>query len=207
VTLADLPVRHPVRERRLAFNSGRVIRVRTDVVDLPGGDRVTRDVVEHPGAVGVIALDDAERVLLVQQYRHAAGHLLWEPPAGLLDVSGEDPLAAASRELAEEAGQAAVRWDVLVDAFTTPGMSNEAVRIYLARDLTVVERPPGEGEERDMPIRWVPLDEAVRAVFAGALHNPMAAIGLLAAQIARRDGFALLRPAGADWPAWAAAKA
>ena len=89
-----------------------------------GADRVIdRDVVLHPGAVGVVALDDQERVLLVQQYRHPVGRKLWEPPAGLLDVAGEAPLDAARRELYEEGHCRAARWDVLVDTFTSPGMA------------------------------------------------------------------------------------
>src|SRR5439155_20918141 len=143
---------------------------------LPSGDAVARDVVEHPGAVGVIALDDAERVLLVQQYRHPVRRLLWEPPAGLLDQPGENPLAAARRELYEEAGHRAAEWLTLVDAFTSPGMSDEAIRIYLARGLAPVgadDRFLGEHEERGMPITWVPLEAAADLVLAGRLHNPM----------------------------------
>jgi ADP-ribose pyrophosphatase len=180
-----------------------VIDVRSDVVEMPDGSTATRDVVVHPGAVGIVALDDQERVLLVQQYRHPVQHRLWEPPAGLLDVAGEDPLAAARRELFEEAHLTAGRWDVLLDAFTTPGMTNEAVRVYLARDVADATGPKFavENEEVDMPVRWVPLDEAVAAVFAGNLHNPMAVMGLLATARARDNGFGTLRPADAPWPA------
>jgi len=191
------------------FRSGRVIDVRSDVVVMPDGSTAVRDVVVHPGAVGIVALDDAERVLLVQQYRHPAQHLLWEPPAGLLDVAGEDPLAAARRELFEEAHLTADRWDVLLDAFTTPGMTDEAVRVYLARDVAAATGPKhaGQHEEADMPVRWVPLDEAVAAVLGGRLHNPMAVMGILAAARARESGFAALRPADAPWPARLTAKA
>src|SRR6185312_6625482 len=117
---------------------GRVWSVRTDVVDLADGQQVERDVIAHPGAVGIIALDDHLDVLLVRQYRHPVGALLWEPPAGLLDVEGEDPLDAAARELYEEAGYRAREWAVLADTFTSPGGSDEAVRIYLARGLSEV---------------------------------------------------------------------
>jgi ADP-ribose pyrophosphatase len=200
--LADEPLRYPVIESTVHFTSGNVIDVRTDIVRMPSGDTTDRDVVVHPGAVGVIALDDQERVLFIQQYRHSVGHLCWEPPAGLLDEVGEDPLEAARRELFEEAHVQAARWDVLVDAFTSPGMTDEAVRIYLARDVRAAEgaRHQGEHEEQDMPTRWVALDDAVDALLAGKLHNPMAAMGVLATAAARRDGYERLRPADAPWP-------
>lgn len=198
----DDPLRYPVVDSAVRFTSGRVIDVRTDVVRMPSGDTTDRDVVVHPGAVGIIALDDEERVLFIQQYRHAVGHLCWEPPAGLLDEVGEDPLDAARRELFEEAHVRADRWDVLVDAFTSPGQTDEAVRIYLAREVRAAEgeRHQGEHEEADMPTRWVPLDEAVSALLDGRLHNPMAAIGVLATAAARRRDYAGLRKADAAWP-------
>lgn len=120
----DEPAPRPVCATHRHF-TGRVVSLRTDVVDLGPAGRVDRDVVEHPGAVGVIAVDAELRVLLVRQYRHPVGCLLWEPPAGLLDIPGEDPLTAARRELAEEAGYQAAEWAVLVDAFTSPGGSTE----------------------------------------------------------------------------------
>jgi 8-oxo-dGDP phosphatase len=198
----DAATRYDVVESTTAFRSGRVVDVRTDVVRMPNGDTATRDVVMHPGAVGIIALDDDDRVLLVRQYRHPVGHLCWEPPAGLLDEVGEDPLTAAKRELYEEAHQQARRWDVLLDAFTSPGMTDESVRIYLARDVRDADgdRHEGQHEELDMPTRWVPLDDAVEAVLAGRLHNPMAAMGVLAAAHARGDPFTALRGADAPWP-------
>ena len=199
---ADEPIRYPVTDSTLQFRSGHVIDVRTDVVRMPSGDTTERDVVVHPGAVGVIALDDEERVLFIQQYRHAVGHLCWEPPAGLLDEPDEDPLEAARRELFEEAHVIADRWAVLVDAFTSPGMTDEAVRIYLARDVRDAEgdRHEGEHEEADMPVRWVALDDAVAAILQGRVHNPMAAMGVLATALARVDGFAGLRDANTAWP-------
>lgn len=200
--LADEPASQPVRSSTGVFQSGRVIAVRSDVVEMADGIAV-RDVVVHPGAVGIVALDDDERVLLVQQYRHPVQHRLWEPPAGLLDVAGEDPLAAAQRELFEEAHVTAGRWDVLLDAFTSPGMTTESVRVYLARDVAAAAGPKHEGrhEEAAMPVRWVPLDDAAEAVLGGRLHNPMAVMGLLAAARARDGGFTALRPADSPWPA------
>lgn len=192
----------PVHSSTTSFRSGRVIDVRTDEVAMPGSTTATRDVVVHPGAVGIIALDTGGRVLLLQQYRHPVGRLLWEPPAGLLDEPGEDALAAAQRELREEAHLTAARWDVLLDVFTSPGMTDEAVRIFLARDISEAAgaRFEGEHEEAEMPIEWVPLDEAVRLAQRGDLHNPLAVMGILAASAAAREAFAGLRPPNVPWP-------
>jgi 8-oxo-dGDP phosphatase len=202
VPFADEPLRYPVLDSTVKFRSGHVIDVRTDVVKMPSGDTTERDVVVHPGAVGIIALDDLDRVLFIQQFRHSVGHLCWEPPAGLLDEPDEHPLDAARRELFEEAHVLADRWDVLVDAFTSPGMTDEAVRIYLARDVRVADgaRHEGEHEEADMPTRWVSLGDAVDAIVAGHLHNPMAIMGVLAAQQGRAAGFEGLRAGDAPWP-------
>lgn len=183
--------------------TGSVVSVRSDDVAFPDGNVATRDVVVHPGAVGIIALDPEDRVLLLQQYRHPPRRLLWEPPAGLLDVAGEHPLDAAKRELYEEAGLRATEWLLLTDHFTSPGMCDEALRIYLARGLTAVgesERFVGSHEEVDMPVEWVPLADAVGLVLTGQLHNPTAVVGIMAAELARSRGFAGLRPADAPWP-------
>jgi ADP-ribose pyrophosphatase len=201
--LADEPTsRFTTLNSEVPFRSGRVIDVRTDRVGMPDGGEATRDVVVHPGAVGIIAMDEQERVLLLHQYRHAVGRLLWEPPAGLLDEVGEDPLEAAKRELYEEAHLEADRWDVLVDGFTSPGMTDEAVRVYLARDVRESRAPKfeAEHEEVDMPLRWVPLGDAVVAVLAGRIHNPLAVMGVLAASAASRTSYTELRPADAPWP-------
>jgi ADP-ribose pyrophosphatase len=183
--------------------AGRVISVYTDEVEMPGGAVAARDIVRHPGAVGVVALDDDDRVLLVRQYRHAVRRQLWEPPAGLLDVPGERADVTAARELYEEAGYRARQWHVLADYYTTPGMCDEALRIFLARDLTPVadmDRFVGEHEEADMPASWVPLDHAVELVLSGRLHNPTAVVGILAAAAARATGWTSLRPADVPWP-------
>ena len=182
---------------------GRVITVVSDEVVMPDGQSAVRDIVRHPGAVGVVALDADDRVLLVQQYRHAARRLLWEPPAGLLDVPDERADLTAARELHEEAGYRAARWDVLADYYTTPGMCDEVLRLFLARDLTRVEdheRYVGAHEEADMPLAWVPLDEAVGLVLSGRLHNPTAVVGILAAAAARATGWASLRSIDVPWP-------
>jgi 8-oxo-dGTP pyrophosphatase MutT (NUDIX family) len=200
--LADTPASRAVDSTDVVYASGRVIDVRRDVVVMPDGARATRDVIVHPGAVGIVALDEQDRVLLVEQYRHPVRRMLWEPPAGLLDKPDEPPLDAAKRELHEEAHYQADRWDVLVDAFTSPGMTDEAVRIYLAREIrqSALDRHVGENEERDMPVRWVALDEIVASILAGRMHNPMAVMGVLATAHARRDGFTTLRSADSPWP-------
>lgn len=178
--------------------AGHVITVRTDTVEL-GDGTVDRDVVAHPGAVGVVALDDQGRVALVEQYRHPVGLRLWELPAGLLDEPGETASDAVARELVEEAGLRAARWSVLVDTYTSPGMTDEINRIYLAQDLSSTDRPAGEAEEADLVLAWVPLDAAVARVLAGELRNAMACVGLLAAARTLTSGVDT-RPVDAPWP-------
>lgn len=182
--------------------SGKVVAVRSDEVAMPDGATGRRDVVVHPGAVAVLALrGEGEQceVLLVHQYRHPVGRRLDELPAGLLDVVDEPALHAAQRELAEEAGYAAARWNVLVDLLTSPGMTDEAVRVYLARDLQPCDRDVQEHEEHEMTSAWVPLAEAVRAALEGELENGIAVSGVLAATAALGSGAAGLRPADAPW--------
>lgn len=179
---------------------GRVIAVRRDLVTMPGGATSQRDVVVHPGAVGVVALR-GDDVLLVNQYRHPVRRRLDELPAGLLDVPGEPGLRCAQRELQEEAGCAAETWHVLVDVLTTPGMSDESIRIFLARDVHEVARDVQEHEELEMTSRWVPLQQAVDAALSGELENAACVVGVLAAAEARRKGFSGLRPPDAPWQA------
>ena len=188
------------------LDTARVISVRQDHLRSPAdGAEFVRDVVIHPGAVGVVALDDDERVLLVSQYRHPVGHRLFEVPAGLLDVPDEPYHLAAARELYEEGHVRADEWRVLVDLFTSPGMTTESTRIFLARGLTAVadvDRHVGVHEEADMPVSWAPLADVVDAVLAGRLHNPILVSGVLAAWSARyRGGDDALRPADAPWAA------
>jgi ADP-ribose pyrophosphatase len=168
------------------------------------GEALTRDYIEHPGAVAVLPMNDNGEILLLKQYRHPVGMDLWEIPAGLLDVEGEDFVVGAARELAEEADLAAGTWNVLADFFNSPGSSSEAIRIYLARDLIEVphhERHERMDEEAEIEFHWISLDDAVASVLAGRLHNPSAVVGILAAAAARADGYAHLRPADAPWPA------
>ena len=180
---------------------GRVVTLRLDTIEMPDGSQALREVVEHPGAVGVVALDDEGRVVLVNQYRHPIGRRLDELPAGLLDVAGEPALAAAQRELAEEAGLAASQWDVLLDLHTSPGFSAEVIRLFLARGLcpAVAEGFVAEHEELSLTSFRQPLDECVRRVLAGEITNAAAVAGILAAAVARAAGWAGLRPADAPW--------
>jgi 8-oxo-dGDP phosphatase len=206
--LVDVPLAWPV-ESSTVRAQGKITSYVEDQVRTPDGQLITREYLKHPGAVGVIALDDHDRVALVRQYRHPVRHRLIEPPAGLLDVEGEGYLATVKRELAEEVGLAAGSWAVLVDLFTTPGILGESLRIYLARDLEVVDDPHGyvrEGEEAHMDTVWASLDDLVEAVLDGRLHNPTVVSGVLAVWTAReRDGFSSLRAADAAWPAFESA--
>jgi 8-oxo-dGDP phosphatase len=197
--LRDAVSAWPVEGHRQA--KGAFVTLRTDEVRMPGGDVAARDVVEHPGAVAIVALDGAGQVLLIRQYRHPVGRLLWEIPAGLRDVPGEPLRAAAERELREETGYSAENWHVLVDYFTSPGILSERLRVFLARDLAEVPEPERgfvrKHEEAYLRTAWVPLEAAVAAFLGGALHNGVAAVGILAAYAASQGGFAELRKAGA----------
>jgi len=203
--LTDRLDRRPVTDSAVVFE-GKVWNVRRDTVDLGEAGQVSREYVEHPGAVAILALRDVEdrdQVLLIQQYRHPVGAFEWELPAGLLDVAGEQPWLGAARELHEEADLSAGRWDVLIDHFGSPGGISEALRIFLARDLADVhrdERFTRESEEHGMPVCWVDLDEAHEAVLRGQLHNPSAVIGILTAHAARARDWVTLRPHDAPWP-------
>ncbi|GAA0474894.1 MULTISPECIES: NUDIX domain-containing protein [Streptomyces] len=184
--------------------TGNKTSVRTDEVVMPDGSTVKRDYQVHPGSVAVLALDDEGKVLVLRQYRHPVRHKLWEIPAGLLDVPGENPLHAAQRELYEEAHVKAEDWRVLTDVFTTPGGCDEAVRIFLARGLSEAEgeRFEVEEEEADMELARVPVADLARGVLAGELHNNCLVVGVLSLLAAQSgDGLDALRPAEAPWPA------
>jgi ADP-ribose pyrophosphatase len=175
-----------------------LISVRSDTVRLPDNNQAERTVVTHPGAVAILALDDAQRVLMIRQYRHPVGRELWEIPAGLRDVGGESLLQTAQRELLEETGYRASEWHTLVDYYSSPGYSTEELRIFLARGVE-----PGdsgyhrEAEEKYIVTDWVPLAEAMALALAGKLHSGPAIAGVLAGYAASAQGFAGLRPATA----------
>ncbi len=201
--LEDFVAPRPVLAHDLVHH-GKIWDIVSEKVDLGEGGQVTRELMDHPGAVTVLALDESDRVLMIRQYRHPVGMELWELPAGLLDVPGEDPVEAAKRELLEEADLRAAQWDLLAEWFNSPGGSNEALRCYLARGVSEV--PEGERyqrgeEELNMPTRWIPLEEAQAAVLAGKIHNPGAVIGILAAVASKQAGWSTVRPSDTPWPA------
>ncbi|MGV4984820.1 NUDIX domain-containing protein [Streptomyces sp. NPDC001709] len=203
MTIKDTAEEWEIRATETPF-TGNKTSVRTDEVVMPDGSVARRDYQVHPGSVAVLALDEEDRVLLINQYRHPVRHKLWEIPAGLLDVPGENPLHAAQRELYEEAHVKAGDWRVLTDVYTTPGGCDEAVRVFLARDLSEAEgeRFEAEHEETDMEYARVPVGELVRRVLAGDVHNNCLVVGVLSLVAARTgDGLDALRPADAPWPA------
>jgi ADP-ribose pyrophosphatase len=195
----DLPFLVTLRERDDGYVPGHFLTA----VDLGEAGEVTREYVRHPGAVAVAALDEQGRLCLIQQYRHPVRAFEWEIPAGLLDVTGEPPHVGAARELHEEADLVADTWHVLADYVSSPGGLDEALRIYLARDLSPVpesERHVRDGEELGMPVRWVPLEEIRDAVLAGRIHNATITIAVLAALAARDLDWTTLRAHDAPWP-------
>ena len=192
--------------------SGPIFAVDADHVCLaPGQEPVARQVVVHYDAVAVIAMregpdssqaDGAPEILMIRQYRHPVRACLWEIPAGLLDVAGEEPAVAAARELAEETDYEAATWFTLAEFYASPGFTTEGARIFLAQDLSLLpedRRIPREAEEAEFVPTWVRLDEAIDAVMDGRLHNPSTVLGVLATAQARARGWAELRPADAPW--------
>ena len=158
-----------------------IIGVRRDTITTATGE-AKREIVEHFSAVAVAAVRD-NHVMMIRQYRHGVGRHLWEIPAGLLDLVGEDPLEAARRELAEEADLRAHNWHLLGDVVTSPGFSEEMCRIYLAEDLdddlSDFDLPEAEFEEAEIETRWVPIPEAIEWVQTGKVENSIATIALL----------------------------
>lgn len=207
--LGDKPVDHAVTASEVLVR-GAVFDLRRDVVDLGEHGRVTREYLDHAGAVIVVALrevDGVEQLVMLRQYRHPVRRAEWELPAGIRDVAGEEPVVTAARELAEEVELRAERWDLLVDLFASPGSTSEVMRIFLARDVSEVTDGDYErsGEEAGITAMWVPLDDAYEAVLTGRVHNPGAVVGVMAAWGARQRGWSTLRPADTPWPSYAPA--
>lgn len=195
----------PVVERQQVY-SGKVFGFATDLVKIIEGEEpVRRDYMTHPDAVAIVALRESEKgeeILLVKQYRHPVRAKLWEVPAGLMDVEGEEPLKTAQRELWEEADLRARDWRVLVDFYTSPGCSEEALRVFLARDveeIPVEEAFTRHDEEAEMERAWFSFDEVLTAVREGHLRNPSTVAGVLAAEVARQNNWQGLRPADTPW--------
>jgi ADP-ribose pyrophosphatase len=180
------------------LHQGKIFALRADHVRMPAGNTAIREVVEHYGAVAVVAMDSDNNIPMIYQYRHPFGRRLWELPAGLLDISGEAPHLTAARELKEEAGLVADSWQALVDLDSTPGFSDESVRVYLATGLAEVDRPEAHDEEADITLTWYPIAEAVRLVFGGDIVNAIAVAGILAAY-SYQQGFGQPRPVDAEW--------
>lgn len=200
--MTTIPPGYRVRARHERFD-GPVFQVVTDEVEMPDGSVADRDYVVHIGAVGVVAIDDENRVVLIRQYRPALGSELWELPAGLVDVAGEELPAAAARELAEEADLTAREWDLLADVHTSPGCSTELIRLYLARGLAEVpdaQRHTRTHEEAGLAVHRVPLDRALEMIFSGGITNASCQVGVLAAARIASAGRPALRPLDAPLP-------
>lgn len=182
----DQPHATRVTSSEVAFE-GKIWNVRRETFEL-GEQQLTRDFIAHPGAVAVLAIDDHDQVLMIRQYRHAVGEILWEIPAGLLDVDGESHLAAAERELLEETGYRVASIEHLISYYTSPGGSSELKRIFVARDVKFLGRPEGaDGEERELTVHWVPFAEVLDSVLKSEIKNPSAVVAILALAQQRKD--------------------
>lgn len=180
MTAQDRPESWPVHEVERIWQGDAPFSVRRDVISAPAhpGETFGRLVLEHPGAVVILAVDEQERVLVLHQYRHPASMRFVELPAGLLDVEGEEPVAAAKRELREEGLVLADRWTHLFTTYSSPGLSSETIAYFLAQGLTAA---PDRGdfqpahEEADMTLAWEPVDDLLEGVRAGRITDgPMA---------------------------------
>lgn len=210
--LVDVPEHRPITERAV-LHRGRIWDVVRESFTYGDGS-ITREVVDHPGAVAILALDDDDRMLLIRQYRHPVRQRDWEIPAGLLDLAGEPPLTAAQRELGEEADLAATDWSVLAEFLNSPGGSSETIRIYLARGLSVLPAFERHDEEADIEVAWAPLDDVVGAVLARRVQSPSLVVGVLAAAASKAQGWSSLGDGTEPWvrhprigePPWAQAR-
>jgi 8-oxo-dGTP pyrophosphatase MutT (NUDIX family) len=152
-----------------------------EVADLPNGERVALEIVRHPGGSVIVAIDDDGRVCMIRQYRHAVGDWIWELPAGVLD-NNEAPLKAAKRELLEETGVKATRWQSLGPIWSTPGFTDEKLHLYSAKELTLGESQPEQGE--CIEVHWVPLEDLAVQCLNGEVTDGKTIIGLLRAHAA-----------------------
>lgn len=177
--IEDAKVEYQITKSEVAFE-GRIWNVLRETVEYPTGE-ITREFVAHTGAVAVVATDAEGRVLMISQYRHPVREVLWEVPAGLCDVPGEPRVETARRELLEETGYIAETMEPLIEFYTTPGGNDEKISIFLARGLKFVGHDLElEGEEIDMTVHWVPLNEAVQSILASKVKSPAAQVGLMA---------------------------
>lgn len=164
-------------ESKLVFE-GRMLSMKVDTVNLPNGKQAAREVVVHPGAAAVVAVTDADEMLLIKQFRYPVDQIIWEIPAGKLE-SGENPLICAKRELAEETGYGAEQWKHLSTFFTTPGFSDEVMYIYLASGLKT--GPKTADEDEFIELYHVPFAEAVRMIASGEIKDAKTIAGILLA--------------------------
>ena len=190
--VADVPESWPVEGTEDLYRTGLPFALRADTVRRPGAEDeepFTRVVLEHPGAVVILAVDDEERVLCLRQYRHPARMRMLELPAGLLDVEDEEPQAAAARELLEEAGLEADDWTALTAAYSSPGITTELIHYFLARGLRAADRGDFEAahEEADMETLWVPYADLLAACLEGRVRD---APVMVAVHTARLRGLA-----------------
>ena len=196
--LADVPEHHEVRSTKTDLE-GLVWDIRSDEV-VYGDTNLTRQYLSHRGAVAIVALNEEDDVLLIRQYRHPIRAREWELPAGILDIANEDPVAAARRELLEETGLAAANWELLLDFFPSPGGSNEAIRVFLARNLAVEASDfLPTAEEVNIELRWVPLDDAVTSILDRKTQNGTLAVAILAAFAAKTRGWTNSTSANTPW--------
>lgn len=169
----------PVTSTHTPFR-GAVVNVRCDQVQLSETETVGRDVVEHPGAVAVLAINDDDEVAFIRQYRHPVGAELWEIPAGLLDQSGEDPVECARRELAEEVDLQCAQIEPLINVALSAGGSTERIQVYVARGLRACETEfVREAEEAEFELTWVPRAAAVAAARSGQITSAATVMALL----------------------------
>lgn len=168
-------------ESRLVFE-GRVLNMKVDTVKLPNGKQSTREVVVHPGAIAVVAVTDADELVLIKQFRYPVGQVIWEIPAGKLE-KGEDPLNCAKRELAEETGHGAEQWKHLSTFFTTPGFTDEIMYIYLATGLNTDKQTADDDEF--IELQYVPFSEALGMIASGEIKDAKTIAGILLAEKAR----------------------
>ena len=183
--LSDVEEAWPVVGSRDLHRDDWVMALRSDTIRSPSGEEFDRLVLEHPGAVIVLAADDDRRVFCLRQYRHPARRRFVELPAGLCDVDGEDPEQVARRELVEEAGLEAGAWTHLASTWSSPGISAEVMHFYLARDLRSVDRGDFEPqhEEADMQTFWTPYDQLLAAVLEGRVTDAPLVTAVLLARV------------------------
>lgn len=203
-SIADIVNPRYVKSRQTKFE-GYVWDVIRESVSLEEGtESFERDFLLHPGAVAVAALNENNQILLINQYRHPVRANLWEIPAGLLDVEGEEPWMAAARELAEETDLQAGQWDSLMEFYNSPGGMGEMCRIYLARDISKLssgKQEKREHEEAEIVVRWVDIEDAVQAVLEGRIHKASSTNAILAVAAAKARNFETLYSATAPMTA------